>query len=49
MKRCLIIQNTFNNEIPFFTQAVVDFLIEKNIDVNLVNYSGQTECCDNDS
>ncbi|NLM00602.1 MAG: NAD(+)/NADH kinase [Treponema sp.] len=49
MKRCLIIQNTFNNEIPFFTQAVVDFLIEKNIDVNLVNYSGQTECCENDS
>ena len=43
MKRCLIIKNVFNNEIPFFAQAVVDFLIQNNIHVDLCDYSGQDE------
>ncbi len=46
MKQCLLIRNTFNNEIPFTVQAICDFLLERNIGVKVCNYSGQKESAD---
>lgn len=46
MKQCLIIRNTFNNEIPFTVQAICDFLVERDIGVKVCNYSGQKQVAD---
>lgn len=49
MKHCLIIRNTFNDEIPTITQDLLDFLHKRKIEVTICDYKGQDECANTDN